>query len=55
MRVIVWKWKAHAMSYMGKDGVVGVWIPPGLMDDDSPVGRDGYVGYIESIKFDIGR
>ena len=49
MRRIVWKWKANARNYIGKEGVVGVWIPPGLKDDHSPVGRDGYVGYVESV------
>jgi hypothetical protein len=50
MRIIVWKWKANAVNYIGKEGVVGVWIPAVWMgDDQSLLGRDGYVGYVESV------
>ncbi len=49
MRRIVWKWKANVLSYIGKEGVVGVWVPTGLNDDHSLAGRDGYVGYVESV------
>jgi hypothetical protein len=49
MRIIVWKWKANAVNYIGKEGVVGVWIPTAWEDDHSLLGRDGYVGYVESV------
>jgi len=51
-KIVVWRWKANILNYVGRDDVIGIWIPTVLKNDDPSLsGRDGYVGFkVEMIK-----
>lgn len=49
MKRIVWKWKADIVDYIGKPGVVGIWLASVFPNDTCLIGRDGYVGFEEEV------